>query len=241
MDAALYQRFFEIEDDYWWSVWVREMVQDWLPAGPPSRRLLDLGCGTGIVSQDLRAHAAVTSLDYAAEALHFCTRRDLTRLVRADAQTLPFADAGFDLVVALDTLEHLEDDVRGMQEMRRVMKPGGTAIINVPALQILWSSHDLVNHHFRRYTRPQLQRLIEQAGFTLQKLSYTNLILFPPTLAVRLWKRATGGADTPAHEILEISPRINAALLWLMEMERALVRRTNLPVGTSIFAVAVAD
>ena len=241
MDSALYQRFFEVEADYWWSVWVRQMVRDWLPPGPPTRRLLDLGCGTGILSTDMAALSTVTSLDYVAEALHFCRRRDLTRVLRGDAHALPFADGVFDLLLAVDTLEHLRDDAAAMREVRRVMKPGATAIVNVPALRLLWSSHDVANHHFRRYRRAELRQVIEQAGFTIQKLSYTNLVLFPPTLVVRLAKRLFGGADTPDHEILELHPAVNSALVQIMAVERALVRRINLPIGTSLFAVAVAE
>lgn len=237
METALYQRFFEIEEDYWWSVWMRRMVTDWLPAGPAERRILDMGCGTGIISQEMGEHGHVVSLDYAEEALRFCRLRRLPRLLRGDGQALPFAAGSFDVVLALDTIEHVPDDAEAVREMRRVLKPDGLLILNVPALRLLWSSHDVANQHHRRYHRPQLRALIEDAGFTLTKLTYSNFVFFPPTLLLRLMKRLVVHT-LPSEEILTLSPRVNQLIEWIMRGERRVLRHINLPVGTSLFAVA---
>lgn len=238
MDPALYERFFAVEDSYWWSRWVRDMVQDWLPPLTSDMRVLDLGCGTGILSQDLQGKATVVSADYAALALAYCRRRHLRRLVQADGHALPLRNAAFDVVLAVDTIEHLADDAAALREVRRIIKPRGMVIINVPAFQFLWSSHDVANQHFRRYSRPQLRRVVEAAGFQLSKLTYTNLLLFPPTLAVRWAKRLGFQPHTPEDEILKLSPRLNEFCYRLLDRERDFVRRHSLPFGTSVFAVA---
>lgn len=241
MDPDLYPRFFEVEDTYWWSRWVRDLVRDWLPPGGPDRRLLDLGCGTGAMSRAFAETGQVTSVDYAAAAFPFCRRRGLTRLVRTDAHALPFPDGAFEVVLAIDTLEHLRDDHAAVREIRRVLVPGGCAVINVPALRMLWSAHDEVNHHERRYTRGQLREAFEQAGLHIEKLTYTNLALFPPVLLVRLAQRLHARNVTGADTIPHLAPAVNELLYQLVSVERRLVRYTNLPVGTSVFAVVRAD
>ena len=215
------------------------MVRDWLPPGPPTRRILDLGCGTGILSRELADAGQLTSLDYATDAFPFCRRRGLTRLVRADGHTLPFSDGAFEVVLAIDTLEHLHDDRAAMREMRRVLQPGGHAIVNVPALQLLWSAHDVVNHHCRRYRKGPLRGLLLDAGFTVEKLTYTNFVLFPAALVVRLGERlfSPGRASREGDTIPDISPALNGLFYRLLAGERRMVRRVNLPIGTSVFAV----
>lgn len=237
MDPALYERFFAIEEDYWWSRWVRDMVGDHLPPLTPATRVLDLGCGTGVLSRELRDRACVTSLDYVADALGYCRRRGLSRLVQGDGHALPFPNGSFDVVVAADTLEHLRDDAAGARELRRMLAPGGLAIINVPAFQFLWGPHDVANHHFRRYSRGQLRRTLEAAGLRCSTLTYTNMVFFPPTLCVR-WLKRLGSATDGGHEILDLSAGMNRLLYTVLGWERRLVRYVNLPVGTSVFAVA---
>ncbi len=240
MEPALYQRFYEIEERYWWCRWIRDLVRDWLPPGPSTRRILDLGCGTGMLSRELANAGRVTSLDYVPTAFPYCRQRGLTCLVRADGQVLPFPDGAFDVVLALDSLEHLRDDRQALGEVRRVLQPGGRLIMNVPALQLLWSSHDVANRHFRRYTSGQVRGLLADAGFAVDKLTYTNFVLFAPALAVRLSERLRTRRATAAEgdTIPNVPPALNSLLYGLLAGERRLVRHMNLPVGTSVFAVA---
>jgi len=226
----------------WWSRWVRDMARDWLALAPASGspRILDLGCGTGALSAELKGLGVVTSLDYMPNALPFCRQRGLKRLVRGDGQRLPFRDDAFDVVVALDTIEHIPDDRAALGEVRRVLRAGGLAIINVPALQLLWSHHDVINQHHRRYSRAQLRALLEDAGLHIEKLTYTNMILFLPTLAVRLAQRLMPAPADAGAEIHEPSNLVNQLLYSVISAERHLVRHSDLPVGTSVFAVAKA-
>src|SRR5712691_4810446 len=148
MDATLYPRFFEIEDWYWWSVGTRRIFRDWLAAAvrAPAPSLLDVGCGTGALAAELTGLGRVTALDLSAEAVAFSRRRSLDRLCVASAEALPFGTARFDAVAAVDIVEHT-DDRRTLAEIGRVLKPGGAALIHVPAFGFLWGEHDEVNQH----------------------------------------------------------------------------------------------
>ena len=156
------------------------------------------------------------------------------------AETLPFTDCSFDAVVALDVLEHLDDDLGAAREIRRVLKPGGAAVIFVPALDILWGHNDVISHHRRRYTKQGLQNVLTAAGFRLSHLSYFNLLLFLPTLAVRLLDRLMPQV-TRRIEYQQQPTRLNALLTKIFGLEVELLRRTTLPIGTSVGCLAYRD
>ena len=118
-------------------------------------------------------------LDLSAKALSFCRDRGLEQLVRGDAAQPPFGDGTFDIVLALDLIEHVEDDRAALSGLWRVLKPGGRLIVFTPAFQFLWSAQDRVSHHFRRYTAPELRSKLVEAGYAIDKLSYANTLLFP--------------------------------------------------------------
>jgi SAM-dependent methyltransferase len=242
MDAALYARFFEVEDWYWWSVGTREMFRDWLVAAVavPGATLLDVGCGTGAFAADLGSLGRVTAIDLSPDAVAFTRRRGVERLCVASAEALPFAPARFDVVTAVDVIEHA-DDQRALGEIARVVKPGGAVLIHVPAFPFLWGEHDEVNHHRRRYWRGELERLVEAQGLRIERMSYVNFVLFPVVLVVRLGKRLLGrlvGARPPRPEIYDLPAWVNRLLLRLMRVERRLMRHMELPVGVGLLCLA---
>ncbi len=244
-----YERMYRFEDSYWWFVARRHLITSLLDgfyARSGELAILDIGCGTGAMLDELAPFGAVTGADYAPEALAFCRERGAGNghrydLARADVRRLPFADNSFDVVTAMDIIEHIDDDKAAAGEIRRVLKPGGRLFVTVPAFQSLWSEHDEALHHYRRYTAAHLKDVFQRVGLTVPKLSYTVTSLFPPIwayrqIAKRLPKKQTEGEKKA--DLVEFSPRINSFLRALSQLETRIVKHTNLPFGVTVVCVA---
>ena len=180
MEVDEYAKMRRMEDTGWWYVSKRRLVRallgDRLSSGA---KCLDLGCGTGAMSRELASLAPTFSLDYEFEALKFARDRGLDRLVRGSAENLPFADDSFDIVTALDVVEHVDDDHAAAREIARVLKPGGTVVATVPAFMFLWTDHDVALHHRRRYVADEFRALFLDAGLDIERLTYEMTLLFP--------------------------------------------------------------
>src|SRR5207253_4948029 len=157
----------------------------------------------------------------------FCRARGLTRVQAGAAEALPYKDATFDLVTALDVVEHLDDDTQGLREMRRVLKPQGCALLFVPAFMWLWGVQDDVSNHRRRYTRQQIVERLEAAGYTIERATYANWTFFAPILAGRMLMRVTGIKPESENKI-NISA-LNGVLGKLFGAERFWLRNFNFP------------
>jgi SAM-dependent methyltransferase len=238
MNPAEYERMFHNEDRYWWFVSRRELVVEMvrhLPL-PPAPQLVDVGCGTGATAAALHRYGAVTGVDMSPLALKCCRRRGLKRLTQGVAEALPLADESAHVIVATDILEHLDDDLVALQEFYRVLRPGGYAVITVPAYRMLWSEHDLALMHRRRYVAGQLRRRVEAAGFETVKLSYALTFLLPLALT-RLLKRRHQPDTVPQAQLLPVPALLNTLLIGFQRIETALLRRVSLPCGLSVLAV----
>src|SRR5258708_16044342 len=146
--------------------------------GKPRPRILDVGCGTGANLQMLAEFGAAEGVDVSAEALDFCRARGLGAVRQGAAESLPYGDTQFDLVTGLDVVEHLDDDVAGLSEMFRVLRPGGRVLLFVPALMFLWGVQDDVSHHRRRYTLAELKEKLGAAGLAVERASYRDTSFF---------------------------------------------------------------
>lgn len=243
MEASLYGRFFQVEDRYWWSVGTRAIFHEWVAnalRGTAAPTLLDIGCGTGAFTAELGALGRVTGLDLSREAILFSRRRGLDRLCLGAAESLPFGAERFDVVTAVDMIEHA-DDRQILREIARVLKPGGAVLIHVPAFPFLWGEHDEVNRHRRRYWRSELCRVIASSGLRVERLSYINCLLFPFVLPVRLCKRLLRRVRpkaAPEAEIYDLPNWANMGLTRLLGFERSILRRSNLPIGVSLVCLA---
>jgi SAM-dependent methyltransferase len=175
-------------------------------------------------------------VDISEDALAFCRARGLTRVRRGAAESLPYDDAQFDLVTALDVVEHLDDDRAGLGEMRRVVKPGGRVLLFVPAFMWLWGVQDDVSNHRRRYTLPALRAAVEASGLRVERATYANVTFFAPILAGRVLMRLTG--IRPASENNVNVSALNGLLGRVFGAERHWLRRFPLPFGVSAVCVA---
>ncbi len=227
----------QVTAEHWWFHGRRVILERLLDGLglPPGARILDAGCGTGANTPVLSRYGAVIGVDLAPAAL--AGERDHAP-IRARFHHLPFSDRAFDLVAALDVLEHLDDDVAAAAELRRVLAPAGRAVIFVPALSLLWGLQDEISEHRRRYTARTLRRTLERAGFHLERLSYFNTALFPAVLAGRLAMRTGLWRPDVTSENELTSPTINRVLGRLFAAEAPIVSRLDLPVGVSLLALA---
>jgi SAM-dependent methyltransferase len=243
VERDFYQRYFELEDRHWWFVGRRRILLSLLEQHLGDRRdlrLLDFGCGTGTMAGHLARFGEVRAVDADAEAVEFCRRRGLIEVQHLTGQALPFGDREFDVVTSFDVLEHIEDDLSALSELRRVLAPGGTFLCGVPAFPFLWGAQDEISHHFRRYVRPQLRARLEDAGFEVLRASYFNSILFPAIAAVRLGRRVLPGDGNgkPLQSDFEMGPPwLNGLLGRVFAAEAALVRKRDLPCGVSLLAL----
>jgi ubiquinone/menaquinone biosynthesis C-methylase UbiE len=255
-----YERMYRFEDRYWWFVARRHLIVTLLETYYPRTgqlRILDIGCGTGAMLDELRPFGDVVGADFSPEALQFCVTRGAPaeapplKLARADVRRLPFADSAFDVVTAMDIIEHIDDDKAAASEIFRVLKPGGRLLVTVPAFSSLWSEHDEALHHFRRYTAPHLKDVFQRVGLSVSKLSYTVTTLFAPIWVYRqvsnlfsrklfspkLLSGEQAGGEKKAN-LVNFSGPVNQALLSLSQWETRLVQSWNLPFGVSVVCVA---
>ena len=237
MERVVYDRMRALELTHWWFVARRAILTRLLgdlPL-PPRARVLEAGCGVGGNLEMLRRFGEVEAMEPDAESRAYVAERyGLTPSDGRLPDGLPYAPASFDLVCALDVVEHVDDDRAALAALAGLLKPGGHLVITVPAYRWMWSRHDELHHHQRRYTRGEVAALLRAAELTPVKLSYFNTLLFPLAATLRLGARLLGrhaGGD-------ELPPRpLNALLTRVFALEGALLRRANLPFGLSIVAV----
>jgi SAM-dependent methyltransferase len=241
MEQHTYPIMYEVEGKHWWFVGRRRIIGAFVEQicreiGKRRPRILDVGCGTGANIQLLGQFGVAEGVDVSAEALDFCRARGLSHVRQGAAEALPYEDASFDLVTGLDVVEHLDDDVLGLKEMRRVLRPRGRALLFVPAFMFLWGVQDDISHHRRRYTLPDLKRRVTEAGLKLERATYANITFFLPILLGRMIIRVTG--LKPASENNITIGALNGLLGSILGAESWWLRWMNFPFGVSIVCVA---
>jgi SAM-dependent methyltransferase len=240
MDRDYELQTHQAEDRHWWYRG-RRTVLEGVIAGmrlPARARILDAGCGSGRNMLELARHGTVTGIEVSETSVCLARARGVGEVVAGSVLEMPFAADSFDLAVTLDVIEHLEDDLGALRELRRTVAPGGSLLVTVPAYPWLWSGHDEINHHYRRYTRNSLQRVAEQAGWEQVRTTNFNSLLLPAAIILRVLDRLST-KTTESSLDLWVPP---APLNWLLErplaFEAALITRGGrIPAGLSLLAV----
>ncbi len=240
MDRDYELQTHQVEDRHWWYRG-RRTVLDGVIADlglAADARILDAGCGSGRNMVELARFGSVTGVELSQTSVEIARARGAGEVIAGSVLEMPFAEGSFDLAVSLDVIEHLEDDLAALRELRRTVAPGGALLVTVPAYQWLWSGHDEINHHHRRYTRRALQRVGEQAGWKQVRTTYFNSLLLPMAIVLRILERFNT-KTTESSLDLWIPP---APANWLLErplvLESALISRGGrIPAGLSLLAV----
>jgi SAM-dependent methyltransferase len=240
MERDVYRSMRTLQRDHWWFLGRRRIVDALIGSLglPADAQILEAGSGSGGNIALLQRHGRVSAFEMDAEAAGFCNEDTRVGCVAGrlpDAN--PFAGAArFDLVVALDVLEHIDDDVASLRSLATALGPGGRLLLTVPAYPWLFSGHDHIHHHRRRYTRGTLERVATDAGLRVHRCGYFNSLLLPVAVAVRMGSMLLRRA--PASDASLPGPRTNALLARVFGAEASFVRRHAFPAGLSLFLVA---
>ncbi|HKZ78933.1 MAG TPA: class I SAM-dependent methyltransferase [Pyrinomonadaceae bacterium] len=240
MRPHTYSIMYRLEETHWWFVGRRRIISSFLEPitrnSEQRQRILDVGCGTGANLELLSEFGEAEGIDVSPEALEFCRERGLKNVREGEAEHLPFPDDSFDLVTGLDVVEHLDHDLAGLKEMHRVLRPNGRALLFVPAFMFLWGVQDEVSNHRRRYTLPELKRLVREAGFEIERATYVNITFFLPILLGRLLMRLTGWQPESENNIT--IDALNGFFGRILAAETGILQWWNLPFGVSAICVA---
>lgn len=238
MDRLIYDRIRDLEADHWWFVGRRQILRGLLQrvGTPIGAKILEVGCGAGGNVPLLRDFGEVTALEPDDESRAYAGERlGMTVDTGLLPDGLPYAPESFDLVCAFDVVEHVDDDAASVQALARLVKPGGAILTTVPAYQWMWSHHDVLHHHKRRYRLPAYRALFEAAGLTIETATYFNTLLFPLAAAQRTAKRLLG--DQSADDAMPPAA-LNKALTSIFALETPLATGPGLPFGLSIAVIA---
>ena len=241
MERFVYEQMAELDERHWWYCARREVVAALIQRvvrPPKGAAILEIGCGTGHNFPMLAQFGHVEALELDDEARGIAEKRLGRSIMTSPLPELAgVPERHYDMIGAFDVIEHIDDDAASLASIAMRLKPGGKFVMTVPAHQWMWSAHDTVNHHKRRYSKAGLEALITGSPMNLEALGYFNSLLFPVAIAERMASKALGkdGGD------LELPPaQLNAALKRTFAAERHLIGRVPLPPGLSLFAVASA-
>ncbi|HEX5184929.1 MAG TPA: class I SAM-dependent methyltransferase [Allosphingosinicella sp.] len=242
MERIVYDRMAELDATHWWYRARRTVLSRLIArniALPAEARILEVGCGTGHNLQMLREFGRVDATEIDGFARVIASKR-LGHAVRDSAlpELKGVPERTYDLVAILDVLEHVEEDRDSLASMKRRLRPGGHILVTVPAHPWMWSAHDEVNHHKRRYTKKSFRAAVEDSGLRLDLITYFNSLLFPVAAAARLAGRATGNKDS--DDSLPPAP-LNRMLETIFRTEAYAIGRLPFPPGVSLAAILSAS
>jgi SAM-dependent methyltransferase len=239
MEHGVYDTEARVEAEHWWFRGRRMLFGAELRylKIATNAQILDIGTGTGSNLRMLReeGYRNVTGIDLNPLAVRYCLAKGFTSVLTGDATGLPFADGQFDMVFATDTIEHIDDDRKTLQEMHRVLVPGGYAMIVVPAFASLWGLQDIVAHHKRRYRKADFTKKIWSSGFEVQRAYYFNYLLFAPIWFARQLIKILGIKEASENEFN--SAALNQLLLWTFALDVRTAPLIHPPFGVSILVI----
>ena len=241
MDQDFELKYHRLEESHWWFQARRSMVGRLISDQDRRASILDLGCSSGILMLFLKqlGFEDVSGIDLSPQAVDLCHRRGLTNVFVMRGEKTNFPDNKFEIIIASDVLEHIAESAQALKEWHRILKPGGRLIIFVPAFQFLWNAHDEKNQHYRRYSREEIERVLQNVPFKIERSSYWNFLLFFPVAAARLLNNFLSRNNIEKKDQLFELPRwVNKSFCTMLEWENRFLKTGTFPWGVSVFAVA---
>lgn len=239
MFEQVYKTNFELEDTYWWFVARNKIVlqvTERITNLSPVDYVLDFGCGTGGFASLLAKKYNVIGIDPSPIAIEYCKKRGLENVFQITLDNFKVSDYQLKAIFALDVIEHIEDDLTTLQKLNNLLPNEGYLIVTVPAFKWLWSNHDVLHMHFRRYDKKTLSNLLLQAGFKISFISYFNFFLFLPAVFSRLFESKKSVENTPP--VVPVSNTLNKVLTKVFLLEKYFLPYVRFPFGLSLFAIA---
>lgn len=241
MDASYELKYHKLEEKNWWFISRRDMILQLMKKININKnaKILEMGCSGGPLIQFLTQNGFqnIIGIDISKSAIELCKNRGIKHVEVMDGAKTRFKDNEFDLVIASDILEHIKNDSAALSEWHRILKPNGKLIVFVPAFNFLWSNHDEINHHYRRYSKTQLKKGIEKANFRLDDISYWNFSLFFPSSILRIFQHLQSDSNEKRDQLYELNHLVNKILIDLLKVENWFLKFFNFPLGVSVFAV----
>jgi SAM-dependent methyltransferase len=240
MEIEYEKRYHEVETENWWFVSRRRYLLDLLKNVPKDSKILDIGCSSGIFLKDLERldfkAENLFGIDISEKAIENCKNNGIQNAFVMDAQNISLSEK-FDIIIASDCLEHLSNDIQALKNWCDLLKTGGMLYVFVPAFQSLWSNHDEVNMHFRRYTNKELKEKLINDKMTILKSSYWNFFLFIPLYLFRKIDSVVSRNKKKEGQVID-GKITNVVLLQLLLFENRILKYVNFPFGVSTFCIA---
>lgn len=246
MDPQFYKEYYFLERKSWWFRARLNILENTILRKLDTTKpltILNVGVATGATTEMLQKYGEVTSVEYDKDCCDFLAAKTGIKAICASLTELPFEANTYDLVCAFDVIEHIEDDKLAMQEINRVLKPRGTYFVTVPAFQFLWSNHDVVNHHYRRYTQSQLSSLVNNAKLDIAYTTYFNFWLFFPIALTRfilnlLPRKKDNSSSGSDNDLVSTDSLVNKLLFTIFNSENVLLKTgMRFPLGVSILSL----
>lgn len=231
------------EKNHWWSKARRDMILRLIRAEDRSQKILDIGCAGGCLIEFLtdKHFNKIYGIDISKNAMYLCRKRKLKNTYFMNASNLRFVANKFDIIIASDVLEHIKNDNRALTEWYRVLKPNGKLIVFVPAFNRLWSGHDEINHHYRRYDKDELCAIMENNKFIVERSCYWNFVLFFFLCSIRILEYFTkkGNDHKKYYSPYRLPSIVNSVLFNTLRLENIIIsHKINFPIGVSILVIA---
>lgn len=237
MDEWAFRELQKVEEQHWWFTSRQQILVDViarLPRTVPRARILDIGCGTGMMLRALEPYGTVQGIDPSPTAVSLASSQRLMVRQGSLPHDLQGVGGRYDLVTLLDVLEHIEDDREALSAVYRLLDSNGAVVCTVPAIPALWSLHDDLAHHKRRYRLYELKQRFEESGFRIHKISYFNTLLLPLALLRRPLQFLWSGSN-----LLQMPPPgLNRLFGKIFTMEKYYLRKRDFPIGLSLIAIA---
>ncbi|MBI4665166.1 MAG: methyltransferase domain-containing protein [Nitrospinae bacterium] len=238
MEVREYETMFLVEEGHWWYQGLHNLAETMIRSEAPIK-MLDAGCGTGKLL-DILADLKPVGFDFSPDAIKLSRKRNAPNLALASITDIPFKNASFDAAVSMDVLCNLNeaDGLKALKDMRATLKPGGLLLINLPAFEFMRGDHDRAVHIKRRFTKKELETMLEAAGFKIDMITYRNIFLFPPAFLVRTFQRFFP-AKNPKSDLGLPPAIVNGFFKNILFFENRLIRLgVTFPFGLSVFCAA---